>query len=63
LDAANAFLPGFTENKHLSAALEHIKAKQDKAPPIKTPRRQAIDALSANRQTQQWLEFKAGETC
>jgi hypothetical protein len=41
-----------TENKHLSVVLEHIKAEQVKVAPKKTPRRQASDALSANRQTQ-----------
>jgi len=50
-----------TENKHLSAVLEYIKAEQDKAPPKKrrATRWKAKHALPANRKAQRWLELKA----
>ena len=46
-----------TENKHLSAVLEHIKAEQDQAPPKKTTHRQTDNPLSTHRQAQRRLEL------
>ena len=46
-----------TENKHLSAVLEYIKAEQDKAPPKVHRAGQATDPLHAHGTPQQRLEL------